>query len=262
MRNPLLAVCLLILSAVTVAADEPDKALHTDCIYPTVRISFNGKGYGTGVVVRSEKIGSEYRNIVLTCDHVADDDTEYSVDVANYKDWSTFDNWQTYPAKRYCGHPERDLAIIVFVSPRPMATARFGFGEKLFIGTKLTNLGCGLGDEPRLDFGVITSLRGKVSGSKYPAIRTNLKLVGGDSGGPVFHDGKLVGFNQAVRNVNYRGLPQMLPYISFVIPVEHVKLWGDDEKKCLDFVYNSTQSLPALPYDMLRLRQLEIVKKK
>lgn len=260
MRTFLLSALLLVFSAFTFAgAAEPDKALHTDCIYPTVRISWNNQGIGSGVVVRSEKYGSHYRNVVLTCDHVADSDAEYSVDVPTYKDWSTFDGWSSYPAKRYDGHSERDLAVIVFVTAKPMPVANFGFDEKLYIGTTISNLGCGMNDEPRLDFGVVTSMRGIMRGSKYKPYRTNLKLIGGDSGGPVFRDGKLIGIAQAIKITNFKGVPQILPHISFVIPIEQLKLWDEDEKKCLEFVYKRTRPLPALPYDMLRVRPLEIV---
>ncbi len=69
---------------------EPDKKLHKQCLYPTVKVTPNTRhSYGTGIIVRSVKIKEgEYHNVFITCAHVADSTEQYVVKVYEYKNWS------------------------------------------------------------------------------------------------------------------------------------------------------------------------------
>jgi S1-C subfamily serine protease len=236
-------------------ADEPDIELHKKCLYPTVRVENEGSG-GTGVIVRSDRVGDkEYRNVAITCAHVIHPLSRYKVRVPTYEEWSTFVEFEDYPCRVYGKNEDADLTVLLFTTPRPMPVATFGFRESLYIGTDVYHIGCGLGPEPRLDYGKITSLGSKIEGHSAKAYRTSMNMVPGDSGGPVFHKHRLVGFSQAIKVLCFRGFPTPITHISYIIPVERVKTWDEKENNTLHFIYKERHDLPELPFAILRLEE-------
>ncbi len=75
-------LCMALLNPSIVYSVEPDKTLHNKCIYPTVKVEIaveradgqliGSRITGSGVIVRSKKIGETYCNVMLTCNHVVD----------------------------------------------------------------------------------------------------------------------------------------------------------------------------------------------
>jgi len=231
--------------------NKADAILHEKCLYPTVKIE-NTKSYGggSGVIVQSVKVSeNEYFNVAITCAHVIEKepDENFKVLTIEYENWSKFVKYISYSCKIYKIDAPRDLAVILFISDHKLPVADFGFNEKLFIGSKIFHFGCGLGEEPRLDRGEITSLRGK-------SYRTNMFLIFGDSGGPIFHDSKLIGFAQSI--YCYQRVSP-IP-ISFIIPIQEIKSWNNATNNALEFIYKSEKKLPQLPFMLLRMGECEL----
>lgn len=254
-----LIIATLLLSSSVCQAGEPDKDLHNKCIYPTVMLIGTNPHYagiGTGVIVKSTKRGKGYINYVFTCAHVltktpaqiieSDEDVkegedpippkvvpakyEYVVKVAVYENWSLIKKIKTYPC--YVIHAEtensKDMALVTFQTDKKMPVVEIYLNPKLYIGNEVCHVGCGLGEPFRVDFGKITSLSNSVG---RPIVdtknlyRTSIMTIMGDSGGPVYHENKLIGLTQMIR-----GMPagQSGPFrinipvfnMSYVIPIK------------------------------------------
>ena len=242
---------ILTAPANTVSA-APDKKLHSQCIYPTVLIKVGTSSFGSGVIVRSEKVGDEYRNVVLTCGHiflmslVNNSGRDCEVGVGQYKDWSTFEGYEMYAAKRYGMEKDMDLGVVVFVSKEKMPVGKLNFRKRLYIGNDVFHVGCGLGDEIRIDYGKVTSVKAEIRGILDNAIRTSVFTVPGDSGGPLFEDYEVVGIAQAIRNVRLGWNVYPTFKISLYIPVSRLKKW-DADVNTLGFVYKD-EPMPVLPF--------------
>lgn len=222
-------------------------------LYPTVRIStLNTSQFGTGVIVRSDKVGDAYHNVVITAGHCVQNPMAfYTADVADYEDEDSFKEWTRHPLKVYATDPDLDLAVAVFRSYQPVSVATLGFGHKLKITDIVSHLGCGAGDQPRFDSGEITGKSSKVGEHSGFAYRTSIHCIPGDSGGAVFHNAEVIGFVQAIKVVRFQNVPQFLPKISFVIPVDRLKEWDAKENNRLAFLYNARAKLPAQPFHSL-----------
>jgi len=249
-------ICSGFVSATTVFSDEPDKILHEKCLYPTVMVALRGEGRtysrGTGVIIRSEKADDAYFNVVVTCHHVLAN-TDMAIKLPIFKNLSTFEKWEIFPAINFAGNKDNDLGIVLFVSSKPMPTANWGMDEKLFMGTKVMKIACGNGEDPRLDWGYINSLNNakhEYSGK----IRTSIVTILGDSGGPVFCDYKIIGLVQSIKMMG--GTP--VTCISNVIPASLFKKWNEEEKDRLSFIYNPEKKLPTLSFAIAKFESYEI----
>ena len=254
----LIALALFIINPFSTCG-EPDETLHKKCLYPTVRVHQVGvPAGGSGVIIRSEKIGEEYHNVAITCAHVTEDCSKgVEVDLFIYENWSKIAEVVTYKCKIYHAHEDKDLSILLFTSDRQLPVADLGMDEKLYIGNDIIKIGCGLGDEPRLDFGKITSVFAKNDFAKGMKLyRTNAMTIYGDSGGPVFHNNRVIGFAQAIRIM--RGLP--IFHMAFIIPADRIKLLDTEANHTLGFIYNSDKKLPVLPFSILKLEGYEIIR--
>jgi len=257
--NKLFAIIVLPISLLLVnisLAGEPDIKLHEKCLYPTVRIdSGDGSGFGSGVIVRSEELeNKQYMNVVLTCKHVAVNLVDPNVIFTTYTDWSVPTGFKSFPATVYLNHPQYDLAIVLFISYKKMPCAELGMDEKLYVGDELMSFGCALRQPPRLD-------TGKISGVLPNSLRADLISVPGDSGGPVFHNYKLVGIKQAFFGVDLIENAPPSPIFDFAVQVRIavLKPWAESDKKAgLPFKEDAT--LPELPVLMLQARQLKDIR--
>lgn len=249
----LIIAATLILATSICQAGEPDKDLHNKCIYPTVMLQGTNGGTGSGVIIKSVKRGDGYMNYVFTCAHVlkktparviepepkegeeaADpivipSKYEYFIHIAVYEDWSLIKEIKTYKCNVI--HVEngvsKDIALVTFKTKEEMKVATIETKPKLYIGNEVLRIGCGVGDPFRIDYGKVTSLS-KSIGRSQPAtkgkIRTSIQTVPGDSGGPVYHENKLIGVAQMIRAMpgNAGPFPTSIPifHMSYVIPVE------------------------------------------
>jgi len=237
----------------TVSKEHPvdfDRKLHNLCIYPTFKISAkNSTRVGSGVIVRSDKVGDAYYNVAITCYHCVDNSLgEYLVNLAVYERKTKFKSWETHPLVVYHYDAKRDIAIVLFKTSKPVSVAKMRFGLELNMGNKLLHVGCGQGDQPRFDEGKVTGLNSKVNPHLTELYRTNVHVIPGDSGGPFFYRHQVIGIAQAIKVTSFRGLPQILPNISMVIPIDVFKTWDAEENKRLAFLYTKEAKLPVLPY--------------
>jgi len=231
---------------------EVDKKLHQECLYPTVYVGrADGSGYGSGVIVRSDKVNDTlYKNVFISCAHLVDDSTlDYEIKQYIYEDWSQVKDVKSYPAVFFAYNRDMDIAIGVFYSNKAMPVAKLDFEPKLFIGNEVFRIGCGLGDEPRLDYGRLTSYKK----SPKPTFRTSVMTVPGDSGSPLFHDYKVVGIMVSIRS--FRNLPVFT--ISYAVPLERFKQWNTANNDDLDFGW-TTKPLPEMAFRYLKFKQYEI----
>jgi hypothetical protein len=239
----ILSAWLLIFVGTTFA--EPDQNLHNKCLYPTILVTSTGRThtYGSGVIVKSIKLGSVYHNIFLTCAHVTYDKNPYIIRVYSYKDWSTLEGYRMYSCIFYSTNEQKDLAIGMFISDEKMPTVELDFTTKLYIGTNIFGIGCGIGDEPRLDNGQISAVR--IYSGKNPSkfIRSSTYTVPGDSGSGIFHNYKLIGIRQSIRA--HDGKPMFS--ISYATPVEYLQSWDEG---AYDFIWRDKE-IPKLPYYIL-----------
>lgn len=241
------------LSANTINGGEVDKKLHQECLYPTIYVgSADQRGYGSGVIVRSEKVEDNlYKNVFITCAHLVDDhNIDYEVKQYTYENWSQVKETNTYPAAFVAYNHDQDIAIGVFLSEKPMPTAKMDFEPKLFIGNEVFRIGCGLGDEPRLDYGKLTAYK-KTPKSTF---RTSIMTVPGDSGSPLFCEYKIVGIMVSIRS--YRNLPVF--NISYAVSLERFKLWSQDNNDNLSFIWDANKKLPEMQFRYLQFKEYEM----
>lgn len=212
-------------------ADDPDIKLHKNCLYPTVMIMC-GSSTGSGVVVRSEPMENRYINVVATAAHVLKD-SHVKVRRAVYDDWSVISGSFEYDAVVFAKDKERDLGVLLFLTDERLAIADWGFDEGVYVGNRIYRIGCGNGQEPRLDVGVVSAVFDK-------EIRTTVYTIPGDSGSGFFMNYRLVGITRAVGGDN----GEMLHGISFLVPVKQFKEWNEDCGGKISFIFNKVKKLP------------------
>lgn len=94
---------------------------------------------------------------------------------------------------------------------------------KLYIGNDVIKVGCGLSEPFRIDYGKITSIDKSIGNTIKGSYRISAMTIMGDSGGPVYHENKLVGLSQAIRYAPASSpIPINIPVcqIAYVIPIQ------------------------------------------
>ena len=209
---------------------EPDKKLHAKCLYPTVMIQAkNLSGSGSGFIVKSKKISENlYHNVVITCGHVVRSGGEFIVKVPIYKDWSNLVGYKKYSSSVYIYSIEKDIAVVLFATKEKMPIVELDFDSKLYIGTDVFRIGYGLGDQSRIDYGKITSTKITVAKLFRNVIRLSIFTVPGDSGGPVFHNYKVIALVQGIRAYSDAWGRNLLYKISYAVPISRLKTWNTE----------------------------------
>lgn len=231
---------------------QPDIKLHEKCLYPTIMV-FSDRNNGSGVIIRSYKISEDkYYNFFLTCSHVVDKNHSYKAKVFKYKSWSIVEKTLIFPVNFYSVDEDRDMAIGSFTSTEEMPVASLSFESEMYIANQVWRIGCGFGDDPRVDFGKLTSLN-----KSY--IRTSIHTVPGDSGGPLFHDYKIIGLMRAIKT--YREIPVF--GISFAVPISHFRIWSLEQNNAFDFLWDAKDypKLPLLELDLQNNYDISIISK-
>lgn len=216
------------------------------CICPSVCIYNPDFGStGSGVVVRSEKFDEYYYNVAITCEHIMGEDdrinsTGYIVKIPIFKQ-NKIINYDEYPCVIYEKNKEYDLAIVIFFSNQKLECADIDFNCKLDINDKILKVGYGLGDDLRMDHGIITSISGKLDENKN-LYRMNAFSIFGDSGGPVFHNNKLIGITKGIRTIGQNPIF----FMSFASSIKNLKIW-QKELNNIEFAYDKSKKLPVIP---------------
>ncbi len=252
MNKIIAALTLVLIFAQPILAGTPDKQLHEKCIYPTVLVFESGNAQGTGVIVRSEKHeGDQWLNVVVTAAHVVHDFDKGHISTVEYQDWSRIkpNSRKTYPIYVFDYDSSKDIAILFFLSKKKMPTAEIDLSQKFYIGNEVVGVGCAFADFPRIDFG-------RISGINNKFLRISMTTIPGDSGGPVFHNYKLIAIKASIRMITVRGFLYPIFQYSHHVPITQYVNWNN-EAKGLSFVYDTKESLPKLPALMLEARRFE-----
>ena len=234
------------------------EAIHLNCLYPTVKVqSVDGRASGSGVIIKSKMIKEkQYLNIVLTCAHVLLDDMKYTVMQGKYQNWSEFIGYEKPVAcEIYYKNNSNDVAVLLFLSEEELPTAELGIKENIYISNDVFKVGCGgdsLPTPPRMDRGIITSILNL--GSEFKIIRTSAFTVPGDSGGPLYHDNKLIGLIRAIRILNGRVLAYK---ISFAVSTDIIPVLDKEVNNALSFIYNDEYKPPVIPSYRLQFDRYE-----
>lgn len=245
-----------ILFVLLVFSGEPDKILHTKCIYPTVMvISETANLIGSGVIVRSDKNGDHYFNVVVSCAHIVKSDMKYKINVGRYENWSVLKGYEEYDTHIYMIDKTLDLSVFFFISKVAMPVADVNFDAQLFIGNEVYRVGYGLKQQARIDYGVITSVNIELDDFRKNILRTSIDSIAGDSGGPIFEDNKVVGLLFAVQPYKIRpAIPAF--HISYGLPISYFKITKPTNNNSIDFVINKEAKLPYLPFFTLQVQEM------
>lgn len=231
---------VLVLFSPFVQGAEPDKELHTKCIYPTIMLGKNDGSYGTGVVIRCEKDADEFYSVAaISCAHVTNNASPIRVHLFRYADWSTLKEVHIYDANVYFEDIQRDLSVVVFRTNQPIECGELNFSEKLYIGNEVSKVGIGGGDYPRCDFGKITDL-----GSTKRYIQSSCPTIPGDSGGPIFYNYKIVGITKTVHVFGTKDVAKdYFTSCSRAVPLSHLKKSIEENPK-IKFLIDKKEAVP------------------
>ena len=254
---------------------EPDKKLHDKSLYPTVKISYiknncdcddckkkPPQAVASGFVVKSEQIKSDlidkkYVNVIITAAHnVENVTTTIDIHCGIYDNWSNLTSFKTYQALVYAINKKMDLAILIFKSDSKIPCAELDLSTNPFFGTEVFKIGYGLGDDIRIDYGVITSVDTKKPENLKGFLRSNCYTIFGDSGGPLFYkDGyKVVGVTSSIRGSDTFFLNNQ----SYFAPIRWIKNWDHDTEGSLSFIYKENTKTPQTLIYQLWMREFEV----
>ena len=209
----------------TVFSGEPDKPLHEKCIYPTVMVlNEDILGNGSGVIVRSVKVEKEYENYVITCAHILGESEELKnvkilIKIGIYENWSTLVGSKQHSCEIVAFNKQKDIAILKFKSESVVSVADMNLKPELYIGNDVLRIGCGFGEPFRVDYGKITSLDKSVGSFIKNTYRVSIPTIMGDSGGPVYHEGKIIGIAESIRMAQIGSSSSPVPHMCYVIPL-------------------------------------------
>jgi len=266
---------LYLIFPMIVFSAEPDKKLHQNSLYPTVKISYNKnncdcddckknspQAIATGFVVKSVKIKektleNKFLNVVVTAAHTVENTpNNLTTHVGNYSNWSSLEKFDSYSTMLYGINQNKDLAVIVFTSDKILPIVEIDFDSKLYFGTDIFKIGYGLGDDVRLDFGQITAIETKSPTKLQGYLRTNAYTIFGDSGGPLFskENYKVIGVTSSIRGSENIFLHKQ----SYFSPIIWLKNWDDESKGSLSFIYKEDKKIPETLIFQLWLREFDI----
>jgi len=246
-------ILLLCILSTSLLGAEPNKDLHTQCIYPTVQLNFNNGSITTGTIVLSKKDPQKdvFYNVGLTVSHGVYD-RNVKIKFYSYKDWSEIAYTTVYNGVVYYTNTKQDLAIFVFMTDKEMPCAKLAAPKQpLYMGQEITKIGCGLGDPPRLDFGYISGVNRKFTHT-YRRTQLSIYTVYGDSGSAIFdkNNNEIIGVLQSIRLE--KGREDLPPYhnIAFALDINKLYELIQTEDGGLDFVTGG--DFPVLPWFELR----------
>jgi S1-C subfamily serine protease len=245
MKSIIIASVVTLLTFISTSyCGEPDEQMELRCLRPVVKVA-QGHGYGSGTIIRSEKMeDGNYCNVVLTCAHVTAEMTNPKVMMPGYSDWSKVDpaKNKVFDAAVYTQDEERDMAFVIFLSSQQMPVAELGFDEKLYISNDVNRIGVANDDYPRLEYGHVTGVTNKV-------LRTSMEAYPGDSGGPVYHHMKIVAITQRLAIVHIGdGFPAFADTKN--VRITNLIPWAKEDGKAA--IYKSTTALPR--WTIIRLQ--------
>ena len=243
MKKAIYSIIAFMFVFVPTYAGEPNEQLERKELYPTVKVA-NEEGYGSGTVIRSVRVDKDtWCNVVLTCCHVTSEMADPKILIPGWAGWSKIDEAKnkTFDSITYVQNEKRDMAFVVFLSHEQLPVAEIGLDEHLYISNEVERVGCACDDYPRLEHGYVTGVTDEV-------LRTAMCAIPGDSGGPIFHHGKLVAITQRIAIVH--DIPVFQD--SKNVRVTNLIPWEKEDRRA--GVYKSTAALPKFTIIRLQVR--------
>jgi len=226
--------------------------LENKCLLPSVRLlSYANKSIGSGVIVKSQLMKDEgYSNIVISCWHVTKDN-KLIVEVPDLNN----------KIKHYYGtaiyeNSKYDISVIQFRTDKKLNTAELDLINEIDIDDDVISVGYGLSPLPKLGYGKVITKK-HIDKSFKDTFFTNIPMVMGDSGGPVFKDNKLVAISQAIRVIEWKEGLLPFPNISVVMPIQRLLNLNKDESGKLDFVLKPECTPPMFPHLFLQMQEFD-----
>ena len=182
--------------------------------------SLNATSAGSGVLFASDDtLGLSY---IITCFHVIEDASAFSVTISDYNDENVNVNAGTYEAKLVGGYEDKDLAILSIEKTGLTYSKIFDDSDKLKLGSDVICIGNPLGTLPgSVAKGVVSYVNREVAKDSYQTIsliQTDVAINSGNSGGGLFNaSGALIGI------VNGKYSSSSIEGLGFAIPSNSVK---------------------------------------
>lgn len=242
--------CILVFLILINSIYSQNFQLEEKCISPCVKvISYSSKSLGSGVIVKSHLMkDKKYSNIALSCYHVTNG-KNILVEVCNEK-------CNKYYATAIFENEKHDFSIIQFFSNEKQKTAEIDLNSKLFIGDDLVSVGFGLSETPKVGWGKVTT-NSQAEESFKGNYFTNIPLVMGDSGGPIYRNNKLVALSQAIRVLKWQNNFVPVPSVSVVLPLMKITEINKEQNNKLDFILNPNASPPMFPHLILQMQEFD-----
>jgi len=254
---------------------EPDKKLHEKSLYPTVKISYTKTNcdcedckkkppvaVASGFICKSIRLSDDllkdkFMNVVITAAHTVDaNPNNLLTNIGIYNNWSDLLGFEYFPTIIYGLDSVKDLGVIIFLTDKPKPYVDLDFTDSLYFGTDIYKIGYGLGDDPRLDYGQITAIDTKIPEKLRGFMRTNAYTVFGDSGGPLFlkENRKVIGVASSIRGSETVYLHKQ----SYFSPISWLKIWDNETKGSLSFIYKDDIKIPKTLIFQMWLKEFEI----
>lgn len=217
-----LPIILMFLLSYAVTSDDNKRNIIIEkCFKPTVLIeSTKSPASGTGFITNSTKIEPIdcYCNIVFSCEHILKS-KDLLIKCSDFDVDGIFTNYQTYKGEVAVVDGENDLSLIYFLSPKKMPCAELNQGYKPKVCDELLAIGHGLGETSRFSEGKMTGVIRSETTKQILSYKTSVSIIFGDSGGPLFHENKVIGIANSMRNVDIAESKHPIYNISFYKPL-------------------------------------------
>ena len=186
--------------------------------------SVSSTSSGSGVLFAEDTdLGLSY---IITCFHVIDGATSFSITISDYNDEIENLDAGTYEAKFVGGYEDNDLAILSIEKTGLTYSKIFDDSDKLRLGSDVIAIGNPLGTLPgSVSKGVVSYVNRDIAMTSYntiTVIQTDVAINSGNSGGGLFNSsGALIGIVNA--KVNDKYLSSSVEGLGFAIPSNSVK---------------------------------------
>ena len=191
--------------------------------------SVSATSAGSGVLFAyDESLGLSY---IVTCFHVIEDATSFSVTIPDYNsdyDGTVNPNAGTYKAELVGGYEDQDLAILSIEKTGLTYSKIFDDSDKLRYGSDVIAIGNPLGTLPgSVSKGVVSYVNREIAKDSYQKIKliqTDVAINSGNSGGGLFNaSGALIGIvNGKYQSSSIEGLGFAIPSNTVLTTIESI----------------------------------------
>lgn len=226
--------------------------LENKCLLPSVKLlSYAKKSLGSGVIVKSCLMKDNgFSNIVITCYHVTKEN-KIIIEIPSLDNKNEY----FYSTTIY-ENPQYDISIIQFRTEKKLNIAEINLKDDIHIADDLISVGYGLSALPKLGYGKVITQKQNDKSFKDTYF-TNIPMVMGDSGGPVYKDNKLIAISQAIRVLEWKDSLLPFPNISVIIPIKKILQINKEESNKLKFVFDDDFSPPMYPHLFLQMQEFD-----